>query len=284
MTDDKIFAFVLMPFDAQFNDIYKLGIKELAATLGITAERVDEQIYREGILERIYRQIEKADIIIADMTGKNANVFYEVGYAHAKDKICVLLTSKVEDIPFDLRHKRHIIYGGSILTLKEHLAEELAWAKKEIENVKKTHIKVSLKSVNGSLSSDKHEATADLEFKIDLHNETAKASPDIEAAYIYAGSNAWTFRIDDKICPYTDSDIQSFKYKYFMQLPVRKLQKRQWAQLVFTGTKVLASVFKGDELKSSYLIRGKMLLRLVTSDGDFDYELPIDATIDEFPF
>src|SRR5687768_13834868 len=96
----ELFAFVLMPFDASFDDLYRFGIKEPAKELGILAERVDEQIYREGILDRIYRQIEVADIVIADMSGRNPNVFYEVGYAHAKDKLCILLTSNADDIPF----------------------------------------------------------------------------------------------------------------------------------------------------------------------------------------
>jgi hypothetical protein len=79
MEHPKYFAFVLMPFDSAFNDIYKIGIKEVVSQFGdMIAERVDEQMYREGILERIYRQIELADIVIADMTGQNPNVFYEV--------------------------------------------------------------------------------------------------------------------------------------------------------------------------------------------------------------
>ena len=98
--ENDVFAFVLMPFDKAFDDVYKLGIKETANQLGILAERVDEQIFQEGILERIYRQIDAADLIIADMSGQNPNVFYEVGYAHAKGKLCVLMTKDVDDIPF----------------------------------------------------------------------------------------------------------------------------------------------------------------------------------------
>ncbi|WP_411351259.1 hypothetical protein PNH50_12745 [Leisingera aquaemixtae] len=110
MTTNKIFAFVLMPFDPEFDDIYRLGIQETAKSADVVAERVDEQIYTESILERIYRQIESADFIIADMTGRNPNVFYEVGYAHAKGKICTLITKAADDIPFDLKHHRHIVY------------------------------------------------------------------------------------------------------------------------------------------------------------------------------
>jgi len=42
---------VLIPFAPSFNDIYRIGIKEPAESLGIRAERVDEQIYAEGILD-----------------------------------------------------------------------------------------------------------------------------------------------------------------------------------------------------------------------------------------
>ena len=96
----KPFVFVLMPFDSTFDDIYKFGIKGAADDIGAYAERVDEQNFTEGILDRIFNQISKADVIVADMTGKNPNVFYEVGYAHALGKITLLLTQNTDDIPF----------------------------------------------------------------------------------------------------------------------------------------------------------------------------------------
>jgi len=130
-TAPKPFIFVLMPFDQEFDDIYKFGIKGAAEDVLAYAERVDEQLYTEGILERIFNQINKADVIVADMTGRNANVFYEVGYAHALDKVVLLLTQKVEDIPFDLQHRPHIIYGGRIEKLRTDLAERLKWAIEE---------------------------------------------------------------------------------------------------------------------------------------------------------
>lgn len=85
------------------------------------------------MLDRIYRQIDVADFIIADLSNRNANVFYELGYAHAKDKICILLTKDATDIPFDLKHKRHIVYGGSIAYLKEELSKNIKWAKAEAQ-------------------------------------------------------------------------------------------------------------------------------------------------------
>ena len=97
------FASVLMPIKTEFDDIYRLGIKAAVEEAGIIAERVDEQIYhRERMLDRIYSQIVKADLTIADMSGQNPNVFYEVGYAHARERTCILLTSDAKDISFDL--------------------------------------------------------------------------------------------------------------------------------------------------------------------------------------
>lgn len=103
-TTPKPFCFVLMPFEPSFSDVYEIGIKETCTTAGAYCERVDEQIFDGRILDRIYNQISKADFIIADMTGRNANVFYEVGYAHALGKRTILLTQKSDDIPFDLKH------------------------------------------------------------------------------------------------------------------------------------------------------------------------------------
>jgi len=85
-TISKPFCFVLMPFSKDFDDVYQIGIKESCVNAGAYCERVDEQIFQETILERIYNQITKSDFIIADMTGRNPNVFYEVGYAHALGK------------------------------------------------------------------------------------------------------------------------------------------------------------------------------------------------------
>jgi hypothetical protein len=133
-TVPKPFVFVLMPFDSKFDDIYKFGIKGAADDVGAYAERVDEQIFMEGILDRIFNQISKADVIVADMTGRNPNVFYEVGYAHALGKIVILLTQNSDDIPFDLKHRQHTVYAGKIEGLRIELATKLEWAIRETKN------------------------------------------------------------------------------------------------------------------------------------------------------
>ncbi|MDP2686433.1 MAG: hypothetical protein Q8O62_04375 [Aequorivita sp.] len=126
-TSPKFFCFVLMPFHKSFDDIYQLGIKDSCNEVNAYCERVDEQFFEERMTDRIYNQIAKADLVIADMTGKNPNVFYEVGYAHALNKPTILLTQKSEDIPFDLKDYPHIIYDGSIQNIKSELPKRIQW-------------------------------------------------------------------------------------------------------------------------------------------------------------
>lgn len=114
-----------MPFSKEFDDIYKFGIKGACEDVDVYCERVDEQIFDGSMLERIYNQIARADVVIADMTGRNANVFYEVGYAHALGKRVILLTQNADDIPFDLKHFPHIVYGAQIKELRPELSKRV---------------------------------------------------------------------------------------------------------------------------------------------------------------
>lgn len=159
-TTPKKFCFVLMPFEKEFDDIYQLGIKQSCIDAGAYCERVDEQIYHESILERIYNQISKADIVIADMTSRNPNVFYEVGYAHALGKTTILLTQNASDIPFDLKHYPHIIYDNKILKLKDDLTSRVKWCIENEQNDVSSQIEIDVYLEGKSLSS------GDVEFTI----------------------------------------------------------------------------------------------------------------------
>ena len=133
-TNPKLFVFVMMPFSHKFDDIYNLGIKSACLESDVYCERVDEQIFEENIIERVYNQISKADIIISDMTDKNPNVFYETGYAHALGKSVILLTQNSTDIPFDLKQYPHIVYEN-ITNLKTNLKRRIKWS---LENSEKS--------------------------------------------------------------------------------------------------------------------------------------------------
>lgn len=121
-----------MPFNKTLRKRY-IRIQRAASEAGISAERVDDQsFYRRGIVERIHSQIEAADFIIADMSKPNPNVFYEVGYARAKQKLCILLTNDAATIPFDLKHIRHIVFS-SMKDLNKQLSNALEVVKSETD-------------------------------------------------------------------------------------------------------------------------------------------------------
>jgi nucleoside 2-deoxyribosyltransferase len=119
------FAFVCMPFAREFEDVYTLGIRPAIAECGFRCVRCDEIHHSSNIMTVLYNQVSTAHIVIADMTGRNPNVYYEVGYAHGRGKEVVLLVQRADDIPFDLRGLNHIVYEGRIAYLKEKLAERL---------------------------------------------------------------------------------------------------------------------------------------------------------------
>lgn len=182
----KLFVFTLMPFDEKFDDVYKLGIKSACQELSLYCERVDEQIFEESILERIYNQIVKADIIIADLSNKNPNVFYETGYAHALNKKVILLTQSSNDIPFDLKHYPHIIYEGKISLLKDELIKRLNWyishpKETEMPNVnslvfylnrEKVTDKPIISLIECDINSDAFDLRCGFRFDISIHNNS----------------------------------------------------------------------------------------------------------------
>ncbi|MGO9417305.1 MAG: hypothetical protein ACLP51_19465 [Syntrophobacteraceae bacterium] len=123
----RSFVFVLMPFSDSLDDVYQFGIKQPVEECGLFCQRVDEQHFTESILEQIVLNIKRARFIIADMTGCNPNVFYEVGYAHALEKPIIFLTQDdPRKIPFDLKHKPHIHYHEKeVRNLKKTLLERI---------------------------------------------------------------------------------------------------------------------------------------------------------------
>ncbi|MBZ9578180.1 hypothetical protein KJA13_04125 [Patescibacteria group bacterium] len=110
-------VFVAMPFDDKVSkSLYDHSIKPVCKKLGLSAIRADEIFSTNPILEDIIGTIESAKVIIADITGRNANVFYELGMSHIlKRSHTVMITRDAHrDVPFDVGHFRIIKYNNSI--------------------------------------------------------------------------------------------------------------------------------------------------------------------------
>ena len=107
-------VFVVMPFAKRFDDIYVIGIREVAERLGWAVERADDVQSNAQILELIQQKLRDAALVIADLSTANPNVFYEVGYAHAVGTDTILLSDATERTPFDLQSFNQVRYESLI--------------------------------------------------------------------------------------------------------------------------------------------------------------------------
>jgi hypothetical protein len=108
---DKPIAFVIMPFDAELNEVYSAFIVPALEEAGYSVRRADNLDGQKNILRDIVEWISKSDLILADLTGLNPNVFYELGMAHALLRPVILMTQNIDELPFDLRSYRVITYN-----------------------------------------------------------------------------------------------------------------------------------------------------------------------------
>jgi len=109
-------AFVIMPFRQPYDSLYRDVISPVADDCGIEIIRIDEVRGPGIILNDIQEQIQRSHVVVAEISEHNANVFYELGYAHALEKPAVLLVrqEKIHEMPFDVRGYRAIPYEDSI--------------------------------------------------------------------------------------------------------------------------------------------------------------------------
>lgn len=107
-------AFIVMQFSSPYNEVYSEVIREACKRFEIDALRADE-IYGPGLIIRdVTEKILQAQVVIADITPANANVYCEVGYALALNKPIILLAAKGTSLPFDVSGFGVLFYEDSI--------------------------------------------------------------------------------------------------------------------------------------------------------------------------
>lgn len=117
-------AFAAMPFSTDFDDVFYYGIANAVRANELLCERIDQQAFVGDIVQRLKDQIASARIVIADVTGSNANVFLEVGYAWGNGVPVVLVCREGSDLKFDIQSQRCIFYKN-IRDLERKLEAEL---------------------------------------------------------------------------------------------------------------------------------------------------------------
>ena len=130
-------AFVVMQFTEPFDSLYAEVIRPVCEELRFDAYRADD-VFRPGlILQDIIAGLVESDVIIAEITPTNANVFYELGYAHARNTPTVLLARRNGTLPFDISGHRVIFYDDSIR------------GKPEVETALRKHLSSILRGTGG---------------------------------------------------------------------------------------------------------------------------------------
>lgn len=104
-------------------------IQRALEAAGLEVEE-SESIFGYLVMEKLWQKLNAANIVIADVSGKTAEVFYGLGIAHTLGREVILLTQSPADIPFDFKKYPHIIYEpneAGYLNLRQEL---LAYLKK----------------------------------------------------------------------------------------------------------------------------------------------------------
>ncbi|MBA7663212.1 hypothetical protein ES703_71251 [subsurface metagenome] len=115
-------VFLLTPFNKQSRESFDITV-DVCRSIGMRCLRGDEQYVSGELLPHIIRLVAKSRLIIANIQGRNPNVLYELGIAHAMDKPTILLTKSPVKAPIDIRAKHLVIY-----TDEKSLREELQMA------------------------------------------------------------------------------------------------------------------------------------------------------------
>lgn len=120
------YAFIIMgmnPEDPMLVDVHSC-IKSVCARTNIRAERVDDIEYSGKITDRIIDSIQKADIVIADLTHERPNVYYEIGFSHGQNNDVILIARRETKLHFDLSGF-NVIYYRNITELSEKLEKRI---------------------------------------------------------------------------------------------------------------------------------------------------------------
>lgn len=122
-------AFLITPFtpesaggeDPDVFDTVQEAISAAAARTGVDLVRADDIFAPGVVIDQIREAIENADLVVAVCTGKNPNVFYELGMAEVIGHRPILIAPDAADLPFDIGHLRAQLYQGRLDGLQQRL-------------------------------------------------------------------------------------------------------------------------------------------------------------------
>ena len=121
-----------MPFGGWFDTYYETVYVPAIEAAGLIPSRADDLYRPSTIIHDIWAYTQSAKLVLADLSGKNANVFYELGLAHALAKPAILVTESIDNVPFDLRALRVLEYNKNEPRWGKVLQDKISAAIREV--------------------------------------------------------------------------------------------------------------------------------------------------------
>jgi hypothetical protein len=115
----------ILPVGGIFDAVYALGIERSCRAVGCTLERIDPEFSRPGQLHAVRRQLQKASVIVADISARNPHVMFLAGLAQGLGRRLILISQHGEDLPFAPADQRVIVYARDFEFLRTELAKTL---------------------------------------------------------------------------------------------------------------------------------------------------------------
>ena len=141
---DTVSCFIVMPFSSEWsNDVHRT-LADACRAASVKPVRGDDLFTPTDILVDIWHSINDADFVIADITGRNPNVLYELGIAHTLAKPVLIVSRNAADIPIDLGTRRVILYGQSGGDCNDDLGIKVSMAIKEIAGLYRLRAKAAI--------------------------------------------------------------------------------------------------------------------------------------------
>ena len=207
-------AFVLMPFDEDFEAVYSELIKGPLEAHGFEVSRADSLLNQRSVLADVISGIASADLIVADASGLNPNVLYEMGLAHALGKPTVMVTQNIEELPFDLRPYRANEYSTRFNEADElantlgEIGGAMARGEAEFSNPVQDFAPEAFVRVQGQRTSSRRRADTAEEGKGEDGSESEPGL--IEAAVALQEGNAATEEVAERIAAATSEVGERF--------------------------------------------------------------------------
>lgn len=172
-------CFVIMPFGGYFDSYYEKIYKPAIEAAGLLPVRADSLERPSSIINDIWRYTVEAKVVLAELTTRNPNVFYELGLAHAAKKPAVLISQTIDDVPFDLRSLRVLTYTLAEPRWADKLQERIEQSLRETIAAPAAHVLPTFLDVK----SDGAPTVSEIEaLRIELRQDVARLEREMAAA------------------------------------------------------------------------------------------------------